>query len=136
VDWNLLSDVTSQALAAALEGSAARHRAIAQNLANLDTPGFIRSDVNFEQALALALERARQATFAGQAPHRAFDLFASLPLRPQQDRSSPARADGNNVDVDREMVLLSRNALRYNAVEEALAGRIRLLRAVIQEGRR
>jgi len=100
VDWNLLSDVTSQALAAALEGSAARHRAIAQNLANLDTPGFIRSDLNFEEALAVALERARQG------PHRAFDLFASLPLRPQQDRSSPARADGNNVDVDREMVLL------------------------------
>jgi len=130
VDWNLLSDVTSQALAAALEGSAARHRAIAQNLANLDTPGFIRSDLNFEEALAVALERARQG------PHRAFDLFASLPLRPQQDRSSPARADGNNVDVDREMVLLSRNALRYNAVGEALAARIRLLRAAIQEGRR
>lgn len=130
MDWNLLSDVTSRALAAALEGSAARHRAIAQNLANLDTPGFIRSDLDFEESLAVALERARQA------PHRAFDLFASLPLRPQQDRSSPARADGNNVDVDREMVLLSRNALRYNAVGEALAARIRLLRAAIQEGRR
>lgn len=136
MDWNLLSDVTSQALAAALEGSAARHRAIAQNLANLDTPGFIRSDLNFEEALAVALERARQASFARQAPDRAFDLFAALPLRPQQDRSSPARADGNNVDVDREMVLLSRNALRYNAVGEALAARIRLLRAAIHEGRR
>jgi flagellar basal-body rod protein FlgB len=130
VDWNLLSDVTSQALAAALQGSAARHRAIAQNLANLDTPGFIRSDVNFEEALALALERGLQA------PHHAFDLVAALRLRPQQDRSSPARADGNNVDVDREMVLLSRNALRYNAVGEALAARIRLLRAAIHEGRR
>jgi len=130
VDWNLLSDVTNQALAAALQGSAARHRAIAQNLANLDTPGFIRSDVNFEEALALALERGLQA------PHRAFDLLAALPLRPQRDRSSPARADGNNVDVDREMVLLSRNALRYNAVGEALAARIRLLRAAIHEGRR
>jgi flagellar basal-body rod protein FlgB len=130
VDWNLLSDVTSQALAAALQGSAARHRVIAQNLANLDTPGFIRSDLNFEEALALALERAQQG------PHRAFGLLASLPLRPQQDRSSPARADGNNVDVDREMVLLSRNALRYNAVGEALAARIRLLRAAIHEGRR
>ncbi len=130
MDWNLLSDVTSQALAAALQGSAARHRAIAQNLANLDTPGFIRSDVNFEEALALALERGLQA------PHRAFDLVAALHVRPRPDRSSPARADGNNVDVDREMVLLSRNALRYNAVGEALAARIRLLRAAIHEGRR
>jgi len=130
VDWNLLSDVTSQALAAALEGAAARQRAIAHNLANVDTPGFIRTDVAFEEALALALQRARLA------PHRAADLLAALSVRPRHDRSTPARADGNNVDIDREMVALSRNALRYHAVSEALAARIRALRTAIHDGRR
>ncbi|UCC69761.1 MAG: flagellar basal body rod protein FlgB [Armatimonadota bacterium] len=126
----MLSDATSRALAAALEGAAARQGAIAHNLANVDTPGFTRTDVEFEEALALALEGARRA------PHRAADFIAALSLRPRPDRLAPARADGNNVDIDREMVLLSRNALRYQAVTEALAGRIRALRNVIQEGRR
>jgi flagellar basal-body rod protein FlgB len=130
VDWNLLSDVNSQALAAALSGAAARHAAIADNIANVDTPGFVRSDVDFEEALALALQEARRA------PRRAADLIAALSLRPRRDLASPARADGNNVNIDREMAALARNVLRYNAVGEILAGRIRMLRTAIHEGRR
>jgi len=130
VDWNLLSDVTSQALAAALQGSAARHGAIAHNIANVDTPGFIRSDVEFEEALALALQRAQRA------PDRAGDLLSIVSLRPRPDRAALLRADGNSVDIDREMVALSRNALRYQASTEALSARIRMLRAVIRDSGR
>ena len=130
MDANLLSDVTSQALAAALRGAAARHASLAHNLANVDTPGFVRSDLDFEEALAHALHRARRA------PERAADLIAALPLRPRRDRAAPARADGNNVDIDREMAALARNALRYQAASEALAARIRMLRTAIHEGRR
>jgi flagellar basal-body rod protein FlgB len=130
VDWNLLSDVNSQALAAALSGAAARHAAIADNIANVDTPGFVRSDVDFEEALALALQEARRA------PRRAADLIAALSLRPRRDLASPARADGNNVNIDREMAALARNVLRYNAAGEVLAARIRMLRTAIHEGRR
>ena len=130
MDCNLLSDVNSQALAAALRGAAARHAAIADNVANVDTPGFVRSDVDFEEALALALQEARRA------PHRAADLIAALSLRPRRDLASPARADGNNVNIDREMAALARNVLRYNAAGEILAARIRALRTAIHEGRR
>ena len=130
MDWNLLSDRTSQALAAALRGAAAQHEAIADNIANVDTPGFIRSDVRFEEALAGALQRARRA------PHRASDLVSALPVRARRDHSLPARADGNNVDIDREAVALAKNALRYHAASEALAARIRMLRTVIQRAAR
>jgi len=130
VNWNLLSDVTSQALAAALRGAAARHKALADNIANVDTPGFIRKEVDFEEALGLALQRARRA------PQRAAELISSLSPRPRRDRSLPARADGNNVDIDREMVALARNSLRYHAANEGLAARIRLLRSAIHAGRR
>ena len=130
MDWNLLSDVNSQALAAALRGAAARHAVIADNIANVDTPGFVRSDVDFEEALALALQEARRT------PHRAADLIAALSLRPRRDLASPARADGNNVNIDREMAALARNVLRYNAAGEVLAARIRMLRTAIHEGRR
>lgn len=130
MDWNLLSDRPSQALAAALRGAAARHQAIADNIANVDTPGFIRTDVRFEEALAGALQRARRA------PRRADGLFSALPVRARPDHSLPARADGNNVDIDREAVALAKNALRYHAASEALAARIRMLRTVIQRAAR
>jgi len=129
VNWNLLSDVNSQALVAALRGTAARHTAVANNVANVDTPGFIRADVRFEEALAVALDLARRA------PNHDSRGLQTLSLRPTKDISAPARADGNNVDIDREMAVLARNALSYQAASETLSARIRMLRAAINQGR-
>lgn len=126
---SLLSDVTSQALAAALRGTVARHAALADNIANVDTPGFIRKDVEFEEALATALDRARRA------PSAVAGEVAASPVRTRPDFSTLPRADGNNVDIDREMTALSRNALRYQAASEMLGARIRMLRVAIHQGR-
>jgi flagellar basal-body rod protein FlgB len=129
VDWNLLSDISSQALTVALRGAAARQAALTNNLANVDTPGFIRTDVEFEQALAVALDQARRT------PGRSGKRMEHIPLGFRQDRSSPPRADGNNVDIDGEMTALARNSLRYRAAAEMLSAHIRLLRTAIHQGR-
>ena len=126
---SLLSDVTGQALMASLQGTAARQTAIADNVANVDTPGFVRGDIEFEVALASALEGARRAPLAVRAT-------LSIPITRRKDYSMPARADGNNVDIDREMAALARNALSYRAASELLGARIRMLRAAISQGRR
>jgi flagellar basal-body rod protein FlgB len=128
VKLNLLSDLTGQALMASLQGTAARQAAIADNIANVDTPGFIRSEVDFETALARALDTARRASSA-VSPR------LSLAAGKSKDYSAPARADGNNVDIDREMAALSRTALSYRAASELLSTRIRMLRAAIGQGR-
>ena len=130
MDWNLLSDISSGALASALRACSARHRALADNIANVDTPGFIRQDLQFEEALAAAVHTARRA------PQRGAEIVSAFRAEPQRDRSLPARADGNNVDIDREMVMLARNALRYQAAGEVLAARVRTLRSAIQGARR
>ncbi|MCJ7751119.1 MAG: flagellar basal body rod protein FlgB [Armatimonadetes bacterium] len=130
MDWNLLSDISSGALTGALRGCSARQRALADNIANVDTPGFIRQDLQFEEALATAVRTARRA------PQRAGHVVSEFRVEPKRDRSLPARADGNNVDIDREMVMLARNALRYQAAGEALSARVRMLRSAIQGGRR
>lgn len=127
---NLLSDVTSRALATALQGMAARQSALADNIANIDTPGFIRSDVEFEEALAAALDQAQRAPLAASR------RIAALPIRARRDHSLRPRADGNNVDVDREMAALARNALTYQATSQLLGTRIRMLRTAIRQGRR
>ena len=130
MDWNLLSDISSGALASALRSCSARHRALADNIANVDTPGFIRQDLQFEEALAAAVHTARRA------PQRGAEIVSAFRAEPQRDWSLPARADGNNVDIDREMVMLARNALRYQAAGEVLAARVRTLRSAIQGARR
>ncbi len=74
-----------------LDATETRHRAISQNVANVDTPGYQRMDVSFEEALAERLRRSPTAD-----PN-------SAAIEVTIDTTSPARADGNNVDVDREM---------------------------------
>ena len=128
--WNLLSDVSSRALASALQASAARQRALADNIANVDTPGFIRRDLRFEEALGIAVETARRA------PQRASDAFSGVSLAPARDWSAPVRADGNSVDIDREMIALAENTLRFQSATEALAAKVRMMRSAIQGARR
>ena len=126
----LLSDPTSQALTAALRGTATRHVALADNIANVDTPGFIRKHVAFEEALASALDQTRRA------PSAATSTVAATQVSVRRDLSVLPRADGNNVDIDREMAALARNALQYQAASEMLSARLRMLRAAIHQGRR
>src|SRR5206468_6617766 len=83
-----LFDTTQLSLAAALRGADARQAALAGNLANVDTPGYARRDVDFHATLQAVLG-------AGADPSGA--AFTAQP-----DTAAPARADGNSVDVDAE----------------------------------
>lgn len=112
-----LFDVTQVALERALAGSALRQRALADNLANANTPGFKRSDVDFHGALARALDGA-----AGPD---------AVQFAMQEDTTTSARADGNNVDVDAEMASLAENALDYQSLATVAKARVRILETAI-----
>lgn len=109
-----------QAAAAALDGLSARHAAIADNIANVNTPGYKRKDVLFEAQLMEALQSAR--------PGARLD-----PVTPQvvRDNSTSLRTDGNNVDIEREAVALAENSIRYEAITEYVAGFFSNLKQVI-----
>ena len=126
---SLLSDVTSQALMVALKGTAARQNALSNNIANIDTPGFTRTTVAFEQSLAAAISAARRSS-AG-----AGEVLRTSSVRRREDHASPRRADGNNVNIELEMTQLARNALAHQAASELLARRIRGLRGIIRGNR-
>src|SRR5207245_5965747 len=79
-------------LRAAMSGLAARQRAIANNVANVDTPGFKASEVRFEDVLKSAVGQAKP----GSAPNQA-SLNAAASRQTLVDATS-TRADGNNVD--------------------------------------
>ncbi len=102
----LLSDGASLALSKSLQGAAARQEALASNIANVETPGYTRKDVRFEDALQGALN-------SGDPDSQAAAL-ESLSFSSSPDLSHPANPDGNNVDIEVEMSELAKNSLRFD----------------------
>jgi flagellar basal-body rod protein FlgB len=119
-----LFDVTQMALEKALVGSSMRQRVLADNLANVNTAGFKRSEVDFQSTLADALGGGADAK-----------TIEALDFQPQQQNGGAVRADGNDVDVDAEMASLSENAVTYQAIVSVAKERLRMLQTAIGGGR-
>ena len=94
----------------------------ANNIANANTPGFQRSDVNFQAALQQAFSTGAAAT-PGQIQQVSF--------QPQTDSSGAMRVDGNSVDINTEMADLSENTLDYQALESIMGTRMSILKTAI-----
>jgi flagellar basal-body rod protein FlgB len=120
----LLNTDTFFAAQGALDGLSARHAAIADNIANVNTPGYKRKEVRFEDALSRALSDRDNPCGTSSA---------SRPFTPcvSRDTDSAARADGNNVDVEAEMVSLAETSLRYETLAQYVGGYFSGLKAVI-----
>lgn len=116
----------------ALDGAWARHELLANNVANAETPGYKRLDYDFRSQLQKELSRVASPTMTNSR-----HLSASTSQRTffEQDLSS-ITADGNSVDIDKEMGEVATNALYYEAVSRQLASYMGLLRKAITEGRR
>lgn len=116
-----------------LDGLSLRNKVIADNIANVDTPNFKRSDVNFEKVLQAALKDKEpnniqlRRTRAAHIP--ATTINGNFVV---QDNSSSFRNDGNNVDIDIEMTKMAQNSIHYNALSAAYTSQINMLRQVIQ----
>lgn len=114
-------DMTIQIMEKGLDASALRQRIISNNIANVDTPGFKRSRVEFEEHLEKALR------------HRAIDLANVRPRIRQV--TTEMKDDGNNVDIDYEMSALARNTVMYNAISQSVIEKFRTLSYVLKEVR-
>lgn len=111
----LFDSVSVRALDSALDGLAMRQRVSADNVANLQTPGYHARTVDFEAALSRAVERGDGAT------------------RATVTRSSAAtREDGNNVDLDTETLLQIETNLRYQVATQAMSGTFSSVRAAMR----
>lgn len=133
----LFSDVTMMALEKALDAASQRQRVAAHNIANLNTPGFKRSYVAFEEELAQALgQRDRLGLRRVDQRHfgPARNLQEVMPTI-KKDQATSMRADGNNVDVDLENTELAMHGIMYNAAQTRLNQKLNQLRYVINGGR-
>jgi flagellar basal-body rod protein FlgB len=126
---DLFLNLTGQVAAKALDGLAARQRALTNNIANVETPGFQPGDVPFEAELRAARDNAKSD------PVR-WNGELALSLSTETTPSESVRSDGNGVNIDREVVKLSENSLTYEGLTRAMRLRGDLLRAAISEGKK
>ena len=119
-------------LGKAADGAWARNEAIANNIANVDTPGYKRQDVSFETELQHALKASRYKSL----DQKVSDVNKHLRrLEPRTYTDIPNwsyRMDKNNVDVDTENVELASNQIKYNGITNSIDNECRNLRTVIK----
>ena len=98
-----------------MDAAELRHRVISHNLANVNTPGYRRLDVNFEQVMA---EQTASKSTGGRAT--APEVI--------EEEGLAVRADGNNVDIDREVGELNQNAMLFQTYSQLLSSQFDMLR--------
>lgn len=116
----------------AMDVMSRRQQLLASNVGNLDTPGYKTVDVNFNEALRVAVEEAGSpggsaTRRGGAADQPGFD--------PRQIEGLALRPDGNNVSLDREMAEMAATRHRYEVAAMVVRSRLRQLRAAILDGR-
>ena len=113
----------------AADASWLREATITNNLANVDTPGFKRKDVDFEGVLKTELGRSKYVTL----DHKVKELHMNhLNATAYTDSSNFSyRLDGNNVDVDTEQVELASEQLRYTALTDSITHEISRFKSVL-----
>jgi flagellar basal-body rod protein FlgB len=113
---SVFEDVTSVTLHSALTGLSKRQRVIADNIANIETPGFLAGKVSFEDSLLNAVE-------AGSPKDATIAVARSL---------EPTREDGNNVNLDHEVLSNVDTGLRYQTMLRGVDDKFGLLRTAIR----
>lgn len=111
----IVSNATTEVLHASLRGLAQRQRVIADNIANVQTPGFLAGEVKFEDSLRAAVAEGGQ------------DAMEST-VTTERDWVTPVNVNGNNVNLDDQSVAATETGLRYSLSLRAIDDQYTLLR--------
>jgi flagellar basal-body rod protein FlgB len=102
----------TEALSRFLDVNVARHKLIASNLANIDTPGYRTRDLDFRAELARAdMGSGVGSEFDSDGASLSYASYAPV-ARPV--RGLIERPDGNNVSVERESLLMAETQMKFN----------------------
>ena len=134
--WNNLFKPVDM-LQRGLSASWTRNAVIRNNIANIETPNFKASNVEFESLLANALQGSGFSGTMTHPGHRETGALNLDSIQPQiiRRRYTSMRMDGNNVDIESENVKLAQNSIYYNTLVEKMNSELRRLRSAISEGR-
>jgi flagellar basal-body rod protein FlgB len=129
---SISSDATYDLIKSGIKASNVRAKAIANNMANVNTKDYKKFNVVFEENLkkenntsGLELKRTNSA-------HLASSNSESDNISIEQDNSTSMRSDGNNVDLDIEKVNQAANTLKYNALITRINSKFNDLKMVMK----
>ena len=110
---------TADLLAAALTAEALRQKTIANNIANLQTPGYRRGDVKFEELLAKEMDS-----------HGNVDV-SKVEAVAYQPKNTPVKSNGNDVNLEIEVGEMVKNSLRHKTLARLLQKKIQGIDKII-----
>lgn len=135
IDRLLFADKTPLVLKKALDSQSERHLLISSNISNIDTPGYRAKDIDFKGALKAALGAgdglALRTTHRGHIGPNKSDI-RDLKAEPFVESDAP-KSNGNNVNIDKEMMKLAENQISYNATVQMMSKRRSIILASITE---
>jgi flagellar basal-body rod protein FlgB len=132
-----IDDPTIQALEASLKYRQLRQELIASNIANAETPGYKAKKIDFEEALARALDvddELKMKTSDSKHFNVGGGGFNNLQPEIYEDSNGITSMDGNNVDRDQEMAEMAENKIMYDASVQLLNKKLGLLKYAIGSG--
>ena len=103
---------TADLLSAAIKAEALRQKAIASNIANLETPGYRRVDIKFEELLAKAMDSEGRVD------------VSKVKAIVYQPRNTPVRSNGNDVNLETEVGHMIKNSLRHKTLVRLLVKKV------------
>lgn len=126
---------TYNLLKTGLDASTTRNKAITHNLANINTKGYKKFEVVFEENLQnldnsttnMKKTSVKHMDLNGESGNNFIDVV--------QNESGPMTGDGNSVDVDMETMNLVANKMKFDALVSEINARFRLKESVIKGGR-
>lgn len=120
---NLFQSVNYEATKALMDVTAERHKVLASNLANAETPGYRRMelDPSFESSLRTSLVNGPVKSVRS----------SDIPFTEDQNPLYRSDHTGNNVSEEQELMLINENALRYEALGQFASSSLRQLKTAI-----
>lgn len=113
-------------LQSALDRTSQRQAKLMSNVANVNVPGYKRQDLDFNIVLKQQLDKNPAAKYMQEAHDR---------LDQQRSDQTSIRVDGNNVDMEKEVMSVADTELHYNALTDLTQQYFGNLKNVIREGK-
>ena len=114
----------------AADASWTRENLIANNIANVDTPGFKRQDLDFQTVLKNELSSYKYTNLDQKI--NAVDLSRLNPEVYADHAGYSYRLDGNNVDIDTEQVELASEQIKYQALTTSITSEFQRIQTVLK----
>lgn len=129
---NLFNNKTINVFSKALDVSAYRSSLLSQNIANVNTPNYKRTDINFKETMLNEVQKSDLEMARTHPLHLGNLETIGIPPNIIHETGTKLRTDGNNVDIESEMALVAENSLYFQAIAQKLKGKFDSLRQVIK----